>query len=101
MTGITWPAAAVTLGVEGHAGLFDDGRGRPLVSRSNQAATPGNAAVPMFVAPPAGFEPARPAPEAGALSPELRGRLGLESRRFSRCGGSDAFTALAGSYPVK
>ena len=24
--------------------------------------------------PPAGFEPARPAPEAGALSPELRGR---------------------------
>ena len=24
--------------------------------------------------PPAGFEPAHPAPEAGALSPELRGR---------------------------
>ena len=26
--------------------------------------------------PPAGFEPAHPAPEAGALSPELRGRRG-------------------------
>ena len=30
---------------------------------------------PRFV-PPAGFEPAHPAPEAGALSPELRGRRG-------------------------
>ncbi len=29
---------------------------------------------PSVVAPPAGFEPAHPAPEAGALSPELRGR---------------------------
>ncbi len=27
-----------------------------------------------LAAPPAGFEPAHPAPEAGALSPELRGR---------------------------
>ena len=31
--------------------------------------------------PPAGFEPAHPAPEAGALSPELRGRLGESSNR--------------------
>jgi CheY-like chemotaxis protein len=30
-------------------------------------------AVSSAVAPPAGFEPAPPAPEAGALSPELRG----------------------------
>ena len=34
--------------------------------------------------PPAGFEPAHPAPEAGALSPELRGRRGqcISRRRF-------------------
>ena len=31
--------------------------------------------------PPAGFEPAHPAPEAGALSPELRGRRGESSNR--------------------
>src|SRR5688572_12738860 len=28
----------------------------------------------MFCVPPAGFEPALPPPEGGALSPELRGR---------------------------
>jgi hypothetical protein len=27
-----------------------------------------------WLVPPTGFEPAHPAPEAGALSPELRGR---------------------------
>ncbi len=37
-------------------------------------------------APPAGFEPAHPAPEAGALSPELRGRFrpGLATLRQSK-----------------
>ena len=35
--------------------------------------------VPMFWAPPAGFEPAHTAPEADALSPELRG-LGAGER---------------------
>ncbi len=30
----------------------------------------------IMMAPPAGFEPALPPPEGGALSPELRGPLG-------------------------
>ena len=30
----------------------------------------------MTLAPPVGFEPTHPAPEAGALSPELRGPSG-------------------------
>ena len=29
----------------------------------------------LIVVPPAGFEPAHPPPEGGALSPELRGRV--------------------------
>ena len=33
--------------------------------------------------PPAGFGPAQPAPEAGALSPELRGRRGKHTGRAS------------------
>ena len=36
------------------------------------------------LAPSAGFEPARPAPEAGALSPELRGHISQSSAGVSR-----------------
>jgi site-specific DNA recombinase len=35
--------------------------------------------------PPAGFEPAHPPPEGGALSPELRGRQRHERYQFRRC----------------
>jgi site-specific DNA recombinase len=35
----------------------------------------GDDTVSILVVPPAGFEPALPPPEGGALSPELRGRL--------------------------
>ena len=36
-----------------------------------------------LLVPPAGFEPAHPAPEAGALSPELRGRQSVMVRRHA------------------
>ena len=51
-------------------------RGRPTDRRQCH---PTHAATQICWAPPAGFEPAHPAPEAGALSPELRGPQGLES----------------------
>jgi hypothetical protein len=43
-----------------------------LGSETAQSAT--RESAEDYLAPPAGFEPAHPAPEAGALSPELRGR---------------------------
>ena len=39
-------------------------------------ATHGRASSPATLVPSTGFEPTHPAPEAGALSPELRGRRG-------------------------
>src|SRR3984957_11779544 len=46
-------------------------------------------------APPAGLEPAPPAPEAGALSAELRGRA-LQSRERSYSSCSEALSTLTG-----
>ena len=45
--------------------LYDDGQG--------DAGTSAQVRAEDWSAPPAGFEPAHPAPEADALSPELRG----------------------------
>ncbi len=50
--------------------LVKEAAGQPGVPTGNGEP---NGHVPMFWAPPAGFEPAHPPPEGGALSPELRG----------------------------
>jgi hypothetical protein len=56
--------------------LRRQGPGRPRSRRSHSLGLGRRRdaqAVPMWMAPPAGFEPALPPPEGGALSPELRG----------------------------
>lgn len=55
----------------------------PLRGRGTHAAHTKKPDQPLLVrffnpeVPPAGFEPAHPAPEADALSPELRGRIAV------------------------
>jgi hypothetical protein len=39
---------------------------------------------PVCVVPPVGFEPTHPAPEADALSPELRGLSAIEDYQASQ-----------------
>ena len=51
-----------------------------------QSPTPRLRIGPIGPVPPAGFEPAHPAPEAGALSPELRGPKDHDCR----CGRPDS-----------
>ncbi len=48
-----------------HAGMITETSKKPGQTTSDLA---------VEMVPPVGFEPTHPAPEAGALSPELRGR---------------------------
>src|SRR3954465_8679506 len=53
---------------------------------------------PCRLVPPAGFEPAPPPPEGGALSPELRGRQ--TPTAYQRCRGSTGHAGTSAPAPA-